>query len=137
MIGIAKWEEENSFCLSLSGSTINSAYFTNSTNFGTLGRWYMVVGYIVANGTTTAPADSGVYDMVTKQKVHNVTNYQWKPNVTYCTNSGCLIRYTGIDSTKTGTAYLYDVRLDEVNGTEPSLNELLNLDTTTKSKASH
>ena len=134
VIGIGEWEKENSFCLSLSGSTINSAYFTNANNFGTLGRWYMVVGYIVANGTTTAPSDSGVYDMVTKQKVRRVENYQWKPNVTYCTNSGCLIRYTDSASTKTGTAYLYDVRLDEVNGTEPTLNELLNLDTTTKSK---
>ena len=94
----------------------------------------MVVGYIVANGTTTAPTDSGVYDIVTKQKVRDVTNYQWKSNVAYCTNSGCLIRYATSASTKTGTAYLYDVRLDEVNGSEPTLNELLNLDTTTKSK---
>lgn len=133
-IGIGCWETENSFCLSLSGSPINAAYFTSANNFGTLGRWYMVVGYIVANGTTTAPADSGVYDMVTKQKVRDVTNFQWKPNVTYCTNSGCLIRYSASAATKTGSAYLYDVRLDEVNGTEPSLNELLNLDTTTKSK---
>ena len=133
-IGIARWEVENSFCLSLSGSPINTVYFTISSNFGTLGRWYMVVGYIVANGTTTAPADSGIYDMVTKQKVGDVNNYQWKPNVTYCNNNGCLIRYSAGASTKTGTAYLYDVRLDEVNGTEPTLNELLNLDTTTKSK---
>lgn len=134
LIGIERWQTENSYCLSLSGSPIDSAYFTSANNFGTLGRWYMIVGYIVANGTTTAPTDSGVYDMVTKQKVREVTNYQWKPNITHCTNSGCLIRYTGSSSTKTGTAYLYDVRLDEVNGTEPTLNELLNLDTTTKSK---
>ena len=133
-IGITRWGIENFFCLSLSGSPIDAAYFTSASNFGTLGRWYMVVGYIVANGTTTAPADSGVYDMVTKQKVRNVLNYQWKPNVTYCNNNGCLIRYTGGASATTGTAYLYDVRLDEVNGTEPTLNELLNLDTTTKSK---
>lgn len=133
-IGIASFASENSFCLSLSGSPINSAYFTSANNFGTLGKWYMVVGYIVANGTTTAPADSGVYDMVTKQKVRDVTNYQWKSNVAYCTNSGCLIRYATSASAKTGTAFLYDIRLDEVNGTEPTLNELLNLDTTTKSK---
>lgn len=133
-IGIARWESENSFCLTLSGSPTNAAYFTSANNFGTLGRWYMIVGYIVANGTTTAPDDSGIYDMVTKQKVGKVTNYQWKPNATYSNNNGCLIRYTGGASATTGTVYLYDVRLDEVNGTEPTLNELLNLDTTTKSK---
>ena len=133
-IGIAGYQSENSFCLSLSGSPISGAYFIKTNNFGTLGKWYMVVGYIVANGTTTAPTDSGVYDMVTKQKVRDVTNFQWKPNVTYCTNSGCLIRYSESAATKIGSAYLYDVRLDEVNGTEPTLNELLNLDTTTKSK---
>lgn len=116
------------------GTALYSAYFTSAANFGTLGRWYMIVGYVVANGTTTAPDDSGVYDMVTKQKVRAVTNFQWLSTATAIKKTGTLIRYAQSDSTKTGTAYLYDVRLDEVNGTEPSLNELLNLDTTTKSK---
>lgn len=114
------------------GAALNYAYFVRSTNFGILGRWYMIVGYVVANGTSTAPDDSGVYDMVTKQKVSDVTNYQWLSTATAILKNGTLIRYALSDSTKTGTAYLYDVRLDEVNGTEPTLNELLNLDTSGK-----
>ena len=114
------------------GAALNYAYFVRSTNFGILGRWYMIVGYVVANGTSTAPDDSGVYDMVTKQKVSDVTNYQWLSTATAILKNGTLIRYALSDQTKTGTAYLYDVRLDEVNGTEPTLNELLNLDTSGK-----
>lgn len=114
------------------GAALNYAYFARSTNFGILGRWYMIVGYVVANGTSTAPDDSGVYDMVTKQKVSDVTNYQWLSTATAILKNGTLIRYALSDPTKTGTAYLYDVRLDEVNGTEPTLNELLNLDTSGK-----
>lgn len=108
-----------------SGTATNAAYFTSSTNFGTLGRWYMVVGYVVANGTTVAPSDSGVYDMVTKKKIRDVTNFQWLSTAVSINSMGTLICYSGSAGTKTDTSYLYDMRLDMVDGSEPTLNELL------------
>lgn len=133
--GLQKYKTSGQYIGQLTTGTPEDApYFIGSRNFGILGRWYMVVGYVVANGTTIAPADSGVYDMVTKQKVRTVKNYQWLSTATAILEIGTRIRYSSTTPINTGTAYLYDIRLDEVNGTEPTLNELLNLDTTTKSK---
>ena len=114
--------------LSLAGASVNSAYFTSTNNFGTLNRWYLVIGYVTANGVTTAPSGSGVYDMVTKKKVKDVTNYQFK-NITEYTHTGTLIGYTASATTPTAETSIYvsDIRFDKLDGTEPSLDELLDL----------
>jgi len=139
--GCRGWEQvsetvKNSQILALNGSEINSGYFVSSKNFGTVGRWYLVIGYVTANGVTTAPAnDAGVYDMVTKQRVANCINYQFK-NITEFTHNGTLIEYTESSSTPTveNTTYIYDIRFDKMDGTQPTLNELLNLDSEAKGK---
>lgn len=125
---------KNAQILTLAGAETNAGYFCSSANFGTVGRWYLVIGYVTANGVTTAPAnDAGVYDMVTKQKVAKCINYQFK-NITEYTHDGTLIEYSANSSTPTAenTTYVYDIRFDKLDGTEPTLNELLNNDTSAK-----
>ena len=139
--GCRGWEQQsetskNSQILNLSGTEVNSGYFCSSDNFGTVGRWYLVIGYVTAHGVTTAPAnDAGVYDMVTKQKVATCNNYQFK-NITEFGHTGTLIEYSANSVTPTAenTTYIYDIRFDKMDGTQPTLNELLNLDTDVKSK---
>ena len=136
--GIQNWKNSdngyNPYVLSLSGGNINAAYCCTTTNFGTLNRWYCIVSYVTANGVTTAPAnDAGVYDMVTKQKVLDCTNYQFK-NITEVPHDGTLILYSWNEPASADTAYIYDIRFDKLDGTEPTLYELLNIDTDAKGK---
>ena len=136
--GIQNWKNTdngyNPYVLSLSGGGINAAYCCSTTNFGTLNRWYCIVSYVTANGVTTAPAnDAGVYDMVTKQKVLDCTNYQFK-NITEVPHDGTMILYSWNQTAAADTAYIYDIRFDKLDGTEPTLYELLNIDTDAKGK---
>ena len=136
--GIQNWKDNdngyNPYVLSLSGGYIYNAYCCDSTNFGTLNRWYCIVSYVTANGVKTAPAnDAGVYDMVTKQKVLDCVNYQFK-NITEVPHEGTMILYNWGKPAPADTAYIYDIRFDKLDGTEPTLYELLNIDTNAKGK---
>ena len=125
----------NSAVCNLNGTEVASSYHTSTANFGTLNRWYLVVGYVTGKDMSTAPDGSGVYDMVTKKKVRDCTNYRFK-DITSAYHTGTLIEYTGTDQTpaEDDTTYIYDIRFDKMDGNEPSLDELLGLDTTPKSK---
>ena len=117
----------NSAIRALNGNESTSAYHVSSTNFGTLNRWYLVIGYVTGKDISSAPAESGVYDMVTKKKTSaTVTNYRFK-DITSTTHSGTLIEYSASAQTPTeeDTTYIYDIRFDKMDGTEPSLHELL------------
>lgn len=123
---------------SLSGGTVSNGYFGSSTNLGTLGNWYMIVAYVMpySASTTTAPSDAGVYNCSTKRKIGTtVTNYKWKNDGDInITHNGTLIRYADTAKTDTSSADIYDVRFDECNGNEPSIDELLRIDTSVKNK---
>lgn len=123
---------------SLSGGTVSNGYFGSSTNLGTLGTWYMIVAYVMpySASTTTAPSDAGIYNCSTKRKISTtVTNYKWKNDGDInISHNGTLIRYADTAKTDTSTADIYDIRFDECNGNEPTIDELLNIDTSVKNK---
>lgn len=123
------WESTNSYVTNLSGGSIQSAYHAYSNNnWGNLNKWVLVIGYVVASNLSVAPADGGVYSLETKAKLATVTNYRWKSGITIAPHTGTLIEYTysAITPTTEHTSYVYEIRFDKCDGTEPSVEELLN-----------
>lgn len=125
----------DAYIQSLSGDAVNSAYFTSSKNFGTAGKWYMIVGYVMNSSAKAAPSDAGIYDIETKLKLTtSVTNYKWKSGITKCEHTGTLIGYNSSASSAAFDKYIYDVRFDKLDGDYPSIDDLLRRDTSTRHK---
>lgn len=127
-LGPFVYEYINSYVTNLSGGSVDAAYHSSSRdNWGNLNKWVLLIGYVVASNLSEAPADSGVYSLETKEKLASVTNFRWKSGITRAPHSGTLIEYGGaITPTTEHTSYVYEIRFDKCDGTEPSVEELLN-----------
>jgi hypothetical protein len=92
----------------------------------TVGKWYLVVGYIFSAGTGL-PAQhlGGVYDGTTGLKIIEGVDYQFRQTNT-TDNVG--LRTFHLYSNTTGSIqYFYDPRISLCDGTEPTLNQLLSV----------
>lgn len=111
----------------LDGSVTDNGYHVSGA-FGPLEDWYLIVGYVMASDKTEAPLDSGVYNCSSKKKIKSCKNFKWVQGVKYTFHYGTQLRFADVAHSGEETdsvCYLYDIRFDEVNGTEPSLTELL------------
>lgn len=91
-----------------------------------LDRWYLLVGYIHGSGDTSQEHCGGLYDATTGKKLMSTTDYKFQPNTTSLKVSTFLF----YSLTSQDRQYHYAPRIDEVNGNEPSLSELLGIPTT-------
>ena len=115
--------------LNLDGSVNNDPYFisgqviTSSGNFN-LNQWYLSIGVLLPyqlGGYTSPITIGGIYNVSTGEKILSNTNFMMKENVTIQKHRAYLF-----NSTSTG-AELNFARpaFYKINGTEPSLSELL------------
>lgn len=98
-------------------------YFCNRIWWGNTYQWYLVTGYIwpAGSGTGAANADSVIYTM-TGTKLYSNGDFVWQPTTTSSDHRSYL--YYSIDTTT--NQQWYQPRVDVVDGTEPSISELLN-----------
>lgn len=111
----------------LDGSVTDNGYYVYGA-FGPLEDWYLVIGYVMASDKTEAPLDSGVYNCSSKKKIKSCKNFKWVQGCTSVFHYGTQLRFADVAHSGEETesvCYLYDMRFDEMNGTEPSLTELL------------
>lgn len=106
------------------GGADGNPYFYNSGWWGNVNQWYLVVGYVwpAGSGTGAIKPESGVYAVDGTKVVSTTTDYVWQPGTTSSNHRSYL--YYSTDTTT--NQQWYQPRVDVVDGTEPSLADLLN-----------
>lgn len=106
-----------------SGASNANPYFNATGWWGNANQWYLVVGFVwpAGSGTGAAMADSGVYTM-TGTKVMSDVDFVWQPTTTSSNHRSYLYYSTDV----TTNQQWYQPRVDIVDGTEPTITELIN-----------
>lgn len=87
----------------------------------TLDKWYLLVGYVHHKDYAITTSIGGVYDGVTGAKIENTTDFK------FGASSSQILQMIWL-SANTNTAdsqYYYDPTIYEVNGQEPSIQQLI------------
>ncbi len=113
--------------LKLDGSVNNNPYFWVG-DLPKLNRWYLIVGFVHKSSYTSTVNHGRIYDGVTGEEVATITDFKFK-------NTAINVRhrsYLYYDSNTADRQYFYAPRLEQVNGSEPSITELLRINTNSK-----
>ena len=108
--------------LNLNGTANTNPYFWNG-DLPSLDKWYLVVGFVHGSGNNTTTSEGAIYDGETGGEVLGITDFKFSTDNTR-------IRHRSFLFYNTDTAdrqYFHAPRIDEVNGNEPSIEEMLAL----------
>lgn len=108
--------------LKLNGGENANPYFWYG-DLPQLDKWYLLVGFIHGSGDTSSSSFGKMYDGATGMIVKNLTDYKFQTTATTAKHRAYLYYDTNI----TNSQYFYAPRMDEVNGNEPSITELLGI----------
>jgi prepilin-type N-terminal cleavage/methylation domain-containing protein len=105
------------------GASNTNPYFCARGWWGSANQWYLVTGYVwpTGSGVGAAMADSGIYTL-SGTKVTSNSDFVWQPTTTSSHHRSYL--YYSVDTTT--NQQWYQPRVDIVDGTEPSISELIN-----------
>lgn len=106
----------------LNGTLNNDPYFWYG-DLPKLDRWYLLVGY-VHHSKYTGSILGGIYDGVTGKAIKSdLTDFKFSDNA----NNLMLRSFLSNDSNEKDSQFLYNPRMELVNGKEPNINELLKI----------
>lgn len=116
---------------------VTTPYFFNG-DLPSLNKWYLAVGYVWPyDYGTTQNNIGGLYDSVTGQKVTNFTDYKWaNPPTSVVTGSFRTFLNSATLDSASCQQWMFGPALYELNGSEPSINQLLGKDYLTYNSAS-
>lgn len=93
-----------------------------------LNRWYLLVGYIHNSGYASSVNHGKIYDGVTGEVVQSITDYKFKSTATKLQHRAFLYA----DNNTQDRQYMYAPRMEELNGTEWTIDELLSINPDSK-----
>lgn len=110
------------------GAVNTNPYFRSSGWWGSANVWYLVVGHVwpAGSGTGSNHVESGIYD-TSGNKIGSNTDYVWQSTNVLSIHRSYLYYSTDI----TTNQQFYDPRVDVCDGSEPTINDLVN-DTTNR-----
>lgn len=105
------------------GASNANPYFCSRSWWGSANQWYLVTGYVwpAGSGVGASMTDSGIYTL-SGTKIASNSDFMWQSTTTSSHHRSYL--YYSIDVTT--NQQWYQPRVDVVDGTEPTINELLN-----------
>lgn len=110
--------------LNRSDAAVNgNPYFSATGWWGNANQWYLVVGYVwpAGSGIGATMSETGIYAL-DGTKVQAGSDFIWQPTTT-SSNHRSYLYYSGDPTTN---QQWYQPRVDVVDGTEPTISELLN-----------
>ena len=120
--GVQAKENSGNWALSsLQDVTLTYASFHNG-GMPALDNWYLFVGYIHDNTFTGTTSIGGVYDGATGTKILDLTDKKFQSTASELINKLMLHRGT---PNIADALYFYDPTIYEVNGQEPTIQELI------------
>ncbi|MBC7943505.1 prepilin-type N-terminal cleavage/methylation domain-containing protein [Candidatus Saccharibacteria bacterium] len=98
-------------------------YFSATGWWGSSDQWYLVIGHVwpAGSGAGAAMADSGIYTL-SGTKITPNSDYVWQSTTTSSDHRSYLYYSTDVATNQ----QWYQPRVDVVDGTEPTISELLN-----------
>ncbi|MFD0863718.1 T9SS type A sorting domain-containing protein [Sungkyunkwania multivorans] len=108
--------------LTLDETTANSPYFWVG-DLPKLDRWYLIVGYVHHSSYNSNVNLGRIYDGVTGEAVVTITDFKFSSAATNIRHRS----YLYYDTNTEDRQYFYAPRIDQINGNEPTINELLRI----------
>lgn len=109
----------NSAGLDLNGNSVSNASF-EASDAPELDKWYLYIGYVHDSDYTGTSSIGGVYNPVTGNKILDSQDYKFSTTATAVRHRAYLYNGNTDDN-----LYFYAPTLYEVNGNEPTLQELI------------
>jgi len=85
-------------------------------------EWYLLVGYVYPSGKTGLVSNGGIYSCTNGRKVANTTDFNWAADAVN-SNHRCYLYYSDSQFTR---QFMYDPRVEMVDGNEPSILDMIN-----------
>lgn len=132
--GSQQWSSamDNHSVLRLNGNFDDNPYFWNNDNGNNqlphLNRWYLLVGFIHHKDYLQTTSQGAIYDGVTGVMVQNITDFKFHSNTTEIRHRA----YLYYDTNTNDRQYFYEPRIDIVNTSMPTVNQLLNINENSK-----
>ncbi len=106
----------------LAGVSKSNPYFW-SGDLPQLNKWYLLVGYIHGSGDNSTTSYGRIYDGATGLAVISMSDYKFQTAATTAQHRA----YLYYDINTSNRQFFYAPRVDEVNGNEPTIAELLGI----------
>ncbi len=106
--------------LTLSGSVDNNPYFWVG-DLPQLNKWYLLVAFIHKSSYNNTSSIGGIYDPVSGAKVKSTKDFKFKSTARTVRHRS----YLYYDINTGDRQYFYKPRMEEVNGSEPSITKML------------
>lgn len=113
--------------LKLDGAAVNYPAFW-AGDLPQLDRWYLLVGYVHKSSYSSTINQGKIYDGVTGEVVQSITDYKFKSTATNLQHRAFLYG----DTNTMDRQYMYAPRMEVIDGTEWSVNQLLSINPNSK-----
>lgn len=111
----------------LDGSSTNNPYFWIG-DLPQLDKWYMLVGFVHGSNYNSEISYGAIYDPSTGEKVRDNTDFKFATTTTKLRHRA----YLYYDANTADRQYFWEPRVDKVDGNEPSILDLLQVNENSK-----